>query len=100
MKCHVTCCKDCPFFGAVPFLSGLSKILGADTALEKAGTCNYDAEGEHLVNIDLADLRGPKRDELIARARSRMGIVDNTKVPDKCPLRGGDVEITLAPREN
>lgn len=95
MKCKVTCCKDCPFFGGVPLLAGLSKLLGADTVLENVGTCNYDTTGETLVVIEIG-LKGEARDAMLAKARSRPAIYDNTKVPELCPLRQGDIAITLA----
>ena len=99
MKCRVTCCKDCPFFGGVPLLAGLSKLLDADTAFEKVGVCNYDVASEVLVEIKIG-LKGEARDAMIAKARSRPAISDNTKMPELCPLRQGDIAITIAAKEN
>lgn len=91
----VKCCAECPFFGGVPLLSALSEALsGAEGSLAKAGTCNFDRDTATVIRVRLGVV-GPERAEMLKQASRRMPVTDRDTIPEKCPLRTGDIVVTL-----
>ena len=93
----VSKCANCPFFERSVF-NMLGKLLSVDIT---SGHCRYVVGKDGAADEFVAEVRpglpqGPERDREIARAKRRLEIVDkNLPPPDACPLRSGDVAVTL-----
>lgn len=88
----VKSCSECPFYRLTPILGVIVKFLGA---APKSGWCCYERETKTILEPELGLPPGPERDAMMARLGARMIIEDNTVVPNGCPLRDGDLIVTL-----
>jgi hypothetical protein len=87
-------CADCPFFERLPLASAIEALAGSDAVLAMIGSCRYDRERNELIVIRLG-LQGPERDAMMEAAKRRLPVRDRNTIPEKCPLRSGDVVVTL-----
>lgn len=94
-------CSACPFFEDDPLktVGGLlTTVLLSDV---QHGICGVLPSDEYLPSADLKIglPPGPDRDAempRLAKARSRRVVQDKRTIPDDCPLRHGDMTITIA----
>lgn len=88
----VKTCAECPFFRLTPLLGGITMLVGGDP---KGGYCNYDRTRQEVVVPKFGLPPGPARDENNDRARALMRVGDKYEIPNGCPLRDGDVTVSL-----
>ncbi len=88
----IKACAECPFFRLTPLLGGMTVLVGGDP---KSGYCNYDRASQTAVVIKYGLPPGPEREENSERARKLMRIDDKYSLPNGCPLRDGDVTVSL-----
>ena len=74
-------CHDCPFYQV--------SILTLITT-PPAGHCGYDVADERYVRQE-----GDTQAEFQERLRRRPLVIDRNAIPAACPLRSGDITITL-----
>lgn len=84
MKITIDKCADCPFFSKT-----LLSILGSlgDANKANAGQCNAPAASH-----------APAVSEAVARTQLKPPIADNRELPNWCPLRLGDLVLTIGNR--
>lgn len=88
----VKTCRDCPLFQKHP----LSEMLGL-LVPTKSGFCGYDKETQQAVGLrELGLPPGVLRDKTMAILGRRLEVKNVDLVPpDGCPLRDGDLTVTL-----
>lgn len=97
----VTRCSACPLFEDSQ-LKTLGGILTQALMLDvHHGICNLLPSGEYvaITDIKIGLPPGPERTAegpRYEKAQARRVVPDKREVPDDCPLRQGDVTITIA----
>lgn len=97
----ITRCSACPFFEDSPLKTLGGAIFSLLLTDEHHGICNILPSGEFLPSVDLKIglPPGPERaaeEQRLAKARTRRVVPDKRTIPDDCPLRQTDVNITIA----
>ena len=90
----VSKCGNCPFFAPSP-LAGVGKLLSVQIM---SGHCRYvafEGGGEFIADIRMGLPPGPEREREIKKAKSRIEIGNKDVAPESCPLRSGDLVVSL-----
>jgi len=93
----IKCCHDCPFSAGIPLIGMIAEVLSDKNdplTLAKAGTCNFDKDTARIVRVRLG-LVGPEREQMLKEASKARPVKDRNTIPDDCPLRTGDIVVTL-----
>lgn len=88
----VKACIECPLFRLTPVLGGILSLLGTNP---QSGFCSYERETKTVLVPQYGLPPGPERETMMARLKARMIVEDNQTIPGGCPLRDGDVSVSL-----
>ena len=88
----ITCCRNCPLF--VETLGSMLTDVLSRTSL-RGGECGYHSADDSLARGPVAGATGPEAQGARKKVSERLRILDGSVVPSACPLRSGDIVLTL-----